>query len=66
MDGPKSKNQKVKTVGFHPACRAIKWAHKLAHKNVLNMQLKQWMQCMQCEFFRGNLVLVDFKGLHQG
>ena len=32
--------------------RVIKWAHKLAHKNVLNMQLKQWMQCMQCEILR--------------
>jgi hypothetical protein len=33
-------------------------AHKLAHKNVLNVPLKQWMQC---KFFRGNLALVDFK-----
>jgi hypothetical protein len=36
-------------------------AHNLAHKNVLNEQLKQWMQCMQCEIFLGNLVLIDFK-----
>jgi len=41
-------------------------AHSLAHKNVQNVQLKQWMQCMQCEFFLGNLVLVDSKRLHQG
>ena len=43
-----------------PRC-VIKWAHNLAHKNVLNMQLKQLMQCMRCEFSPGNLVLVDFK-----
>jgi hypothetical protein len=60
MDGPESKNQKVKLLG-HPACRAIKWAHSLAHKKVQNVQLKQWMQCVQCEFFLGNLVLVDSK-----
>ena len=30
---------------------AIKWAHNLAHKKVQNVQLKQWMQCMQCEFY---------------
>ena len=41
--------------------RAIKLAHSLAQRNVLNVQLKQWMQCMQCEFFSGKLVLVDFK-----
>jgi hypothetical protein len=41
--------------------RVIKWAHNLAHKNVPRMQFKQWMQCMQCEFFSGNLVLVDSK-----
>jgi hypothetical protein len=35
--------------------------HNLAHKNVPQMQLKRWMQCMQCEFFRENLVLVDLK-----
>jgi hypothetical protein len=39
----------------------IKVAHSLVHKNVQNEQLKQWMQCMQYEFFLGNLVLVDFK-----
>ena len=38
-----------------------KVAHKLAHKNVQNVQLKQWMQYMQCEIFSGNLVLVDSK-----
>ena len=43
----------------HPA-RSI-CGIKLAHKNVQNVQLKQWMQCMQCEFFLGNLVLVDLK-----
>jgi hypothetical protein len=48
------------------AQHAISWAHNLAHKNVLNVQLKQWMRCMQCEFFLGNLVLVDSKGLHEG
>ena len=41
--------------------RVIKVAHSLAHKIVQNEQLKQWMQCMQCEIFLGNLVLVDFK-----
>jgi hypothetical protein len=41
-------------------------AHSLAHKIVQNEQLKQWMQCMQCEIFLGNLVLIDSKGLHQG
>jgi len=49
----------------HPA-RSIcdkKLAHNLAHKNVQNVQLKQWMQC---EFFRGNLVLVDLKRVNQG
>jgi hypothetical protein len=30
------------------------------------VQLKQWMQCMQCEFFLGNLVLVDLKRVNQG
>jgi hypothetical protein len=43
----------------HPArsiC-GIKLAHNLAHKNVQNVQLKQWMQYMQCEFFLGNLVV---------
>jgi len=35
----------------------------LAHKKVQNVQLKQWMQC---EFFFGDLVLADFKGLHSG
>jgi hypothetical protein len=44
----------------------IKWAHNLAHKNVLNEQLKQWMQRMQCEIFLGNLVLVDLKRVNQG
>jgi hypothetical protein len=39
---------------------------QLAHKKVQNEPLKQWMQCMQSEIFSGNLVLVDFKGLHQG
>ena len=28
----------------HDTRHAIKWAHNLAHKNVLNKQLKQWMQ----------------------
>ena len=46
--------------------RAIKWAHSLAHKKVQNEQLKQWMQCMQCEFLLGNLVLVDLKRVNQG
>jgi hypothetical protein len=51
------------------AVKAKTWykvAHKLAHKNVLNEQLKQWMQCMQCEFLLGNLVLVDLKRVNQG
>jgi hypothetical protein len=30
--------------------RVIKWAHKLSCTNVLNVQLKHWMDCMQCEF----------------
>jgi len=30
------------------------------------VQFKQWMQWMQWEFFLGNLVLVDSKGLHSG
>jgi hypothetical protein len=38
-------------------------AHNLAHKNVQNVQLKQWMQC---EFFLGNLVLVDSKRVSPG
>ena len=42
------------------------WAHSLAHKKVLNGQLKQWMQRMQCEFFLGNLVLVDLRRVNQG
>ena len=46
--------------------RVTKLAHTSAHKNVPTVQLKQWMQCMQgmqCEFFRGNLVLIDSKGV---
>jgi hypothetical protein len=39
--------------------RSIKLAHSLGHKNVLNEQLKQWVQRMQCEIFLGNSVLVD-------
>jgi len=38
-------------------------AHSLAHKKVHN---EQWMQCMLCEFFLGNLVLVDLKRVNQG
>jgi hypothetical protein len=53
-------DQKVKTVGSS-RLSCYKWAHNLAHKSVQNEQLKQWMQCMQCELFFGNLVLVDFK-----
>ena len=52
----------------HPArsiC-GIKLAHNLAHKKVQDEQLKQWMQCVQCEFFLGNLVLVDFKRVGPG
>ena len=47
----------------HPArsIRGIKLAHNLVHKNVQNVQLKQWMQRMHYEIFLGNLVLVDFK-----
>ena len=41
-------------------------AHNLAHEKVQNEQLKQWMQCMQCEIFLGNLVLVDLKRVNQG
>ena len=44
----------------------IKWAHNLAHKKVQNVQLKQWMQCMQCEIFLGNLVDVDSKRVGPG
>jgi hypothetical protein len=42
------------------------WAHSLAHKKVQNEQLKQWMQCMQCEIYWANLVLVDFKRVTKG
>jgi len=37
-----------------------------AHKNMLIEQLKQRMQCTQCEMFLGNLVLVDLKRVNQG
>jgi hypothetical protein len=43
--------------------RDIKWAHNLAHKNAQNEQLKQ---CIQCEIFSGNSVLVDLKRVNQG
>ena len=42
------------------------WAHSLAHKKVQNEQFKQWMQCMQCEFFLGNLVVIDSKRVGPG
>jgi hypothetical protein len=40
--------------------------HTIWQQKVLNEQLKQWMQRMQCEFFLGNLVLVDSKRVGPG
>jgi hypothetical protein len=37
--------------------------YKVGHTKVLNVQLKQWMHCLQGEFFFGNLVLLILKDL---
>src|SRR4030095_9736793 len=53
--------ERERELPVHNAKRVIKAAHNLAHKNVLNVQLKQWTQCTQCEIYWANLVLVESK-----
>ena len=48
--------------GYNERCGG-KWYPELLRQH---RGEKQWMQCMQCEIFSGNLVLVDLKRVSEG